>query len=112
MKRIDPPAVSTFDHIESLEQIKPPYPAQYSADWHALRRRVEIIIHRKQAKHPPRWTADPVAHYKAAMRLAAGDDSAQLDYERDGKSAEWWIGKWNPAGKRRNAIPSADEILR
>jgi hypothetical protein len=94
-----------YAHIESLAQVRPPYPAQGSADWWALRQRVEEIIARDSRRRGTKYTEAEVVQSDNAKRAALGEGDSSLAYERNGFTREQWLAKWNPTGRPSGRIP-------
>jgi hypothetical protein len=95
-------ATERYMQLESLEQIKPPYPGHGSPNWWALRLRCEELLEARIRKgwrgamFQPDWNH---ARSEAAKWSAIGNEDADRDYQRDGKSRDEWVSRWNPAGK-------------
>jgi hypothetical protein len=96
---------NNYAHIESLAQIRPPYPATGSADWWALRQRVEEIIAKDSRKRGTTYTEAEYRRSEGARLTALGDEDAQKAFERNGFTREQWLAKWNPTGKSSGRIP-------
>lgn len=94
-----------FSDITSLEQInrKHPrfekgYPGAGSPEWWALRLRYEGLLMaeiRKSRSGSLKTTPIDPARATAAKWAALGNEQADVDYQRDGKSREWWLAHWN-----------------
>jgi len=104
-------ATEDYSKIDSIDQIRPPYPAHGTPNWWALRRRYEQLLLarvRRERKDAP--LAGPTAlakvvgadfdqdrHCRAATWASLGNERAVVDYQRAGRSREWWLSHWNPA---------------
>jgi hypothetical protein len=76
-------ATESYDRIDALDQIKPPYPAQGSPNWWALRMRYEQLLMAKIRRH----RADNhlnlplnAPEAEAAKWAALGNETADRDY--------------------------------
>ena len=94
-----PSRTGKYAHIEGLAEIKPPYPAVFSADWWELRQRMEEIMAKGQRKRNIRWTEAELSRSKVAKQTSLGDEDAKIEYERDGMTREEWLEKWWPSGR-------------
>jgi hypothetical protein len=101
-----------YSYIESLEQIRPwlikrpkagggvedGYPAVSTPEWWALRLRLEQIMGRKiqkmREKLPKGCAPTDERRANDAKWTSLGNEEAQLNYERDGKTREWWLENW------------------
>ena len=78
-------ATETYAHIESAEQIKPPYPAQGSPNWWALRKRYEeLLLGRIRKQRAAATIRLPIndAECVAAKWAALGNEEADREYQR------------------------------
>jgi hypothetical protein len=87
-----------YSHIESLEQIRPPYPAYHSPEWWALRKRYDELmrqrVRRLRSELPTSSRpVDEVRAHRAAW-TALGNEAAKIAYERDGKPRERWLAEF------------------
>jgi hypothetical protein len=96
---------NNFAHIESLQQIRPPYPASGSADWWALRQRLEEIIAKDSRRRGTTYTEAEYRRSESARLCSLGDSDAQQAFERNGFTREQWVAKWNPTGRTSGRIP-------
>lgn len=92
--------------IDSLAQIKPPYPGHGTAEWWTLRRRVEELIARDSRKRGSRYTEAETRRSEQARLTVLGDSDAQIAFERNGFTREQWLKKWNPDGRSTGNIPT------
>lgn len=84
MRELARGATESYERIQSLDQIKPPYPAFGSPNWWALRLRYEQLllakIRRQRADSPLCCTVnEPEGH--AAKWGALGNEHADHDYQ-------------------------------
>jgi hypothetical protein len=90
----------SYAHLESLEQINRrdmEYPGSGTPEWWALRLRYEELLARSIRKL---WGKDLAKRGVDPLRATAakwtelGNEDAQRNYERDGKTLEWWLENW------------------
>lgn len=76
-------ASGDYSHITSLDQIKPPYPEQFTADWWALRKRVMELIAARQARlrGGEKCTQEERELSDCATGVSEGDEAATSKYE-------------------------------
>ncbi len=92
-------ATENYARIESLEQIRPPYPARGTPNWWSLRLRYEQLLHtrlRRERDGQP-LPGDGEQQATRAKWTALGNELATLEYQRDGRTRDWWIANWNRA---------------
>ena len=80
-------ATENYDHLESLEQIRPPFPSHGSPNWWALRLRYEQLLESRMRRLRNGSTIkfpDTAAMDEAAKWTALGNEHAQAIYERRG----------------------------
>ena len=107
------PAVQStnqYSHIESLAQIRPPYPATLSADWWALRRRMEEIMARDQRRNDVKWTREEIVRSKTATSASLGEEHGTIEYERDGMTREEWLERHFPQAAGGALVHPAERI--
>lgn len=82
MKEMARFATEDYSKIESLDQIKPPYPAQGTANWWALRQRYEQILLAKIRRE--RKGADVANHHECncAKWATIGNEAADARYKQ------------------------------
>lgn len=104
-------ATENYSSIDSIDRFRPPFPAQGTPNWWAMRQRYEELLlarvrrDRNGARLAGPSTASKVAgadlnheaHANSAKWAALGNEDADVDYQRAGKSREWWLATWNPA---------------
>lgn len=84
-------ATEKYDHIDSLEQIRPPYPAHGTSNWWALRLRYEQILNARLCRERAGKVYPTEQRDVLAKWTALGHEQSTKDYERDGKSREQWL---------------------
>jgi hypothetical protein len=75
-------ASEDYSRIESLAQIRPPYPAQGSANWWALRKRLEEVLAKEQRKAGAKFTPEQAHRSDLAKWTALGNEGAKQSFER------------------------------
>lgn len=78
-------ATETYRHIDSLEGIRPPYPARGTPNWWALRIRYEELLFskiRRQRAESKLALPEKPDQANAAKWSALGNEAADADYQR------------------------------
>jgi hypothetical protein len=74
-------ATEDYSRIDSLAQIRPPFPAQGTPNWWALRKRLEELLARDQRRLGAKFTADARRRSELAKWTALGNEDAKERFE-------------------------------
>lgn len=103
MARLATEDYSRIDSIEAINSRDLKYPAYGTPNWWALRARYETLLAarlRNERRDPrgreSKFSPEDERHYVAAKWCALGNEQATADYERKGKTRDWWLRTWNP----------------
>jgi hypothetical protein len=124
--RLTQGATDTYTDIDSLEQIRlvdernrrgsrfpEGFPALYSPNWWALRRRYEELLGRRQrlARGGERWSSEDYSLSQIAKQVSLGDEPATAEYERINPRTGLHAFESTELRKLRGADPGRFEVI-
>lgn len=89
-------ATEDFSRIESLEQIKPPYPGQGTPNWWALRLRYEEILTKRLRKDRNGEVSPKSEEWECAKWAALGNEDADRRYQKFVPTAHEVLARQRP----------------